>query len=332
MAPRHRKPAAGPAALDRIIRIHSRLAAHTRVNAAELAGELEVSTRTIKRDIAALRHQHGAEIVWEPATGSYFCEKPSEHLPLLRITADEATAVALANRTFAAWGGTPLGQALESALTKIAEVVGNAISFSAADLADCITPPPPSDRDDASRHHFARLVEAIRRRRTLRLLYRKPGARTAEERHVDPLQLAPLEHEWTLFAHDHARGELRKFLLPRIEAIHHTGRSFPPHDDVGLRRQIAGAFGRHTGIGLHSVLLRFDAHAAPYLRERKWHPSQDTVDTPDGGVEVTLTVNHLLDVQRWVLSWGSHAEAIEPAELRKSIAREVGWLAARYKP
>ena len=106
--------------------IHERLAAGQPVTVRSLAAQLEVSSRTIKRDIEALRYEHGARIVWEPSTGTYFCEHPSEHLPLLRISADEAIAVALAGKTFASWGGSPLGRALESALTKIADVVGNA--------------------------------------------------------------------------------------------------------------------------------------------------------------------------------------------------------------
>jgi len=315
-----------------LFRIHSRLAEGTRVTASTLATELEVSTRTVKRDIETLRDRHGAEIDWDATAGTYVCTKPSEHLPLLRISADEAIAVALAGKTFAAWAGSPLGRALESALAKIADVVGNAVSFPTDTLADCIFRPDDSATDDSTRHHYARLLETIRRHRTVRLLYRKPGAATNDERLIDPLHLAYLDHEWLLVAFDHSRAQLRNFLLSRIVEIHHTGRGFIPPAGFDPQRHLAGAFGRYVGAVLHEVRLHFDPYAAPFIRERRWHPSQVFTDQIDGGVEVSLRVNHLLDVQRWVLSWGAHAEALAPAELRNSIAREVVALAVRYKP
>ena len=48
-------------------------------------------------------------------------------------------------------------------------------------------------------------------------------------------------------------------------------------------------------------------------------------------MEVALQVTHLLDVQRWVLSWGAHAEALAPDELRANIAREIRLLEKRYQ-
>lgn len=326
---RRNRPA-GPSATDRLFRIHSRLVEGTRVTAATLAGELEVSTRTVKRDIETLRNRHGAEIDWDPIAGTYVCTTPSEHLPLLRISADEAIAVALAGRTFAAWGGSPLGRALESALAKIAEIVGNAVSFPTDTLADCIFQPADSSTDDSTRHYYARLLEAIRRHRTLRLVYRKPGTTAAEERRIDPLHLAYLDHEWMLVAFDHTREQLRNFLLSRIAEIHHTGRGFTPPAGFDAKRHLAGAFGRYVGGPLQEVVLRFDAYAAPFIRERRWHPSQTLRDLPDGRVEVGLRVNHLLDVQRWVLSWGHHAEALAPAELRQAIAGELAQLGPTY--
>ena len=322
----------GPTALTRLCHINVRLASAARLTACTLAEELGVSVRTIKRDIDILRDSHGADIRWDATAGTYVCTRPSEHLPLLRISADEAIAVALAGRTFAAWAGSPLGRALESVLGKVAEVVGNDVTLPANTIAHCIYQPDEPAGADATRQHFGRLLDAIRRRRTLRLLYRKPGAATAEERLVDPLHLAYLDHDWLLVAFDHSRGALRSFLITRIEESHLTARGFLPPENFDAQQYFAGAFGRYSGGPLKEVRLRFDAYAAPFIRERRWHPSQVLTDLPDGGVEVALRVNHLLDVQRWVLSWGAHAEALAPTELRTAVASEIAVLAARYKP
>lgn len=326
------RPSAGPAALHRILHINARLADGRRVTAVSLAAELEVCDRTIKRDIATLRDEHGAEILWEPSTATYLCTKPSERLPLLRFSADEAIALNLAGKTFAAWGGSPLGRALRAALGKIGQVVGNSISVPSDALGDLVSQPDEGGAAEATRRWYALLIEAIHHRKTLLLTYRKPKAESAtEERRVDPLHIAYLDHEWTLITHDHLRSAPRKFLLTRIEDIHHTGRGFLPPEGFDLHTYLAGGFGRYVGGPLQDVRLRFDAYAAPFIGERRWHPSQTVRDTPEGGIEVGLRVSHLLDVQRWVLSWGGHAEALAPAELRESIAREVAVMAACYK-
>lgn len=95
-------PRLGPAAFARIYRIHQCLASGRPINAETLARELEMSPRTIKRDVAHMMDRLGCEIAWNAATRSYYYTSPCESLPLLRLTADELTAVALAGKTFAA--------------------------------------------------------------------------------------------------------------------------------------------------------------------------------------------------------------------------------------
>ena len=65
--------------------------------------------RTIKRDIEFMRDRFGAPIAWDRANRAYYYTHHCDLLPLLRIDADEALALALARNTFAAWRGSPLG-------------------------------------------------------------------------------------------------------------------------------------------------------------------------------------------------------------------------------
>jgi hypothetical protein len=163
----------GYSVLVRIMHIHQRLGNQRTVTAESLARELEVHLRTIKRDIEAMRDRLGMAIAWDAAGRSYYCDHFHPLLPLLRIDADEALAVALAGRTFAAWRGSPLGQALTSALEKIAPAIGGAVSLPADALKDLLFA-PDDPAADAEHRHFPPLLEAIRRGRELRLVYQKP--------------------------------------------------------------------------------------------------------------------------------------------------------------
>ncbi len=112
----------GPAATTRMFALHAQLAAGAPIDAVRLARVLEVSTRTVKRDIECLRDSHAAPIAWDAAARTYRYTAPFDLLTGLRLDADETLALVLAGRTFAAWGNTPLGRTLTLALQKIARL------------------------------------------------------------------------------------------------------------------------------------------------------------------------------------------------------------------
>ncbi len=321
---------AGPAALARVLRLHASLVEQRPCSSRRLAGELGVTERTIKRDIAYMRDQLGCPIEWDHSAQTYRYTHACDLLPLLRLTADEALSLTLAGQTFAAWAGSPLGQALTVALAKIAGVVGGTVSLPASAVSGLVQSGVGTATDDAERKHLALLLESIHRRRVLRVLYQKPTSLRAESRRLHPLHLALLDHEWVLIAHDVGRRGLRNFRLSRIRSLQHTGERFDPPADFDAARYLRGSVGRFTGEEDWRVHLEFDAVAAPYVRERPWHPSQQVEEQPEGGIHVSLTLNNLIDVQRRVLACGRHARVLAPRELRKSVAAEVAALADIY--
>jgi proteasome accessory factor B len=66
------------------------------------------------------------------------------------------------------------------------------------------------------------------------------------------------------------------------------------------------------------------------VRERIWHESQTVKDLPDGRIEVAFHAAGWPEIRAWVLSYGEHAELIEPAARRKEIEKEVGAMVRRY--
>jgi predicted DNA-binding transcriptional regulator YafY len=93
--------------------------------------------------------------------------------------------------------------------------------------------------------------------------------------------------------------------------------------------QSFGVFARPTKTK-HTIHITFDSFAAPLVQERQWHPSQKVKQLRDGGIELSLTLGNLEEVERWILSWGSHALVVAPPELKDRIANTVRTLANRY--
>jgi WYL domain len=49
-----------------------------------------------------------------------------------------------------------------------------------------------------------------------------------------------------------------------------------------------------------SIVLRFRSDQAPYVRERVWHPSQQILDLPDGGLELKFRAGGIFEIRRWI--------------------------------
>src|SRR6202011_6152724 len=91
-----------------------------------------------------------------------------------------------------------------------------------------------------------------------------------------------------------------------------------------------GVFAKPTK-SKHAVRISFDAFAAPRIEERQWHPSQKIKQLRNGGIELSLTLGNLEEIERWVLSWGVHAQVLSPEELKENIAKTITAVAKRYR-
>ncbi|MCF3631005.1 YafY family protein [Thalassospiraceae bacterium LMO-SO8] len=206
---------------DRLFQIVQYLRGGRLVTAASLAGRLEVSERTIYRDIADLQST-GVPI--DGAAGVGYLMREGFDIPPLMFSRDEIVALVAGARLIRAWGGAAMARAAEEALLKIDAVLPDAERTRARGvqihaIAEEMTP-EVQDRLDA----VDRAVEA---RRRLTLSYRDAeGAATA--RVVRPLGLWFWGKVWTLVAWCELRNDFRVFRLDRIEGMEDAGSAFRP--------------------------------------------------------------------------------------------------------
>jgi predicted DNA-binding transcriptional regulator YafY len=166
---------------------------------------------------------------------------------------------------------------------------------------------------------FDQLARAAAEGRQLALQYRKPGSAAAEQRAVDPYHLANVNGDWFLFAYCHLRKDIRTFVPTRIVSAEETGKRFQRPKGFSIEKSLRDSFGVHSGNAEHRVVVRFNELVADYIREKKWHASQQLKTLSNGGVELSLRLSSLVEVQRWILSWAGNAEVIAPPELKKAV-------------
>jgi predicted DNA-binding transcriptional regulator YafY len=312
--PRSRPP------LERMLRIHQALQSGTYPNAATLARELEVSTKSIHRDLEFMRDRLELPIEYDGSRFGYCYTEEVRAFPTLQITEGELFALVVAEKALQQYRGTSFEQPLLSALRKLEQSLPDTISLSLSDLAQTISFRTRAEPvlDLAI---FDALAKATAARRQLELTYRKPGQAEPEQRVVDPYHLANINGEWFLFAFDHLRKDIRTFVPARIKAVRPTGKTFERRSAFSLDKRLRGSFGVHSGQGEFDVVIRFDKRVADYVREKKWHGSQQLKELKGGGLELRLKLSSLAEVERWVLGWGGEAVAIRPPELAASVRR-----------
>jgi predicted DNA-binding transcriptional regulator YafY len=140
-----------------------------------------------------------------------------------------------------------------------------------------------------------------------------------ERRVVDPYHLANINGEWFLFAYDHLRKDIRTFVPSRIKSSRQTGKSFERRKKFSLDARLRNSFGVHSGRGDYEVVLRFNERVADYIREKKWHDSQELRELGDGAVELRMKLSALQEVERWVLGWAGNAVVVAPTELAEAV-------------
>jgi predicted DNA-binding transcriptional regulator YafY len=303
--------------LERMLRIHRLIQAGGFPNASVLAAELEVNTKTIHRDIEFMRDRLNLPVTYDFTHKGFFYNGEVSSFPTMQITEGELFALVVAEKALQQYRGTSFEKPLLSAIRKMEQALPDTISLNLADIEQTI-----SFRTRAEPildlKIFDALAKAVAQRQQLELQYRKPGHK-AESRIMDPYHLANINGEWFLFAFDHARKDIRTFAPARIEAIAPTGKTFERSQKFSLEKRLRDSFGVHAGEGKFEVVLRFTPRAADYVREKKWHPSQTLRDLKDGGVELTMKLSSLGEVERWVLSWGGAAKVLSPRELAESV-------------
>lgn len=313
--------------------IHQVLVANRFPNCRTLAKEIEVTPKTIQRDLNFMRDDMCLPLEYHEREHGYFYAKPVTEFPLLHLSKRDMLALYLARRALEPMHGTRLEKLLAESFEKITEAATGSVSFRWTEL-DAAFSVRSAGVVAADLERFSTLLDAVLERREVAFDYLKLGATRPERRQVRPYHIGIIDHGWYLIAHDPARRAERTFALPRLGNLVMLKKRFAADAGFDLRRHLGGGFGvwsyDRQDRPSQMVRLRFTGYAARVVAEREWHPTQEFTKRKDGGLEMRLQVCGWEELTRWILSWGRHAEVLKPAELRKRVAEEVRHLAPLY--
>jgi predicted DNA-binding transcriptional regulator YafY len=297
-----------------------------------LARDLDVTTRTIRRDLAALQE----------AGFPLYDEKDDDGRVHWRIDGDvlkgldtgftlaELCALYLSRNLLEAVAGTPFQRDLSNAFARLGKMLSPRMRQFLDRLPTVLTakPGPRARGGESSADIVARLLEATLHSRVATMRYHSVSSNRSKDYLLHPYRLAFAQGGLYLLAYVPEYEDVRTFAIDRIASVSLEKQTFTPTQQVA-----DDVFGNSLGVNTgpaERVDIEFAAKIAPYVRARVWHASQQVKEEPDGRLTLTLNVCHDWALRSWILSWGPFARVIGPATLAREVISDFKAASAQY--
>jgi predicted DNA-binding transcriptional regulator YafY len=306
-----------------MLELLSMLQTHRYWPGAELAGRLEVSERTLRRDIERVRDLGYPVDAVRGVAGGYQL-RAGGSLPPLLLTDEEAVAIAVGLRSAASGAVQGMEETSVQALTKVLSLMPPRLRHRMDALTEQTVPAPQrGPAIDATT--LTSLAQGCRDDEIVEFDYTAREAGTTRRR-VEPHRLVSLGRRWYLVAFDRDRDDWRSFRVDRINEVRLTGRRFT--SDRALPAADALEFVR---AGIQQIPRRYDVRVLIHAPKHdvaavtgRWAELADV----DGGTLMTMHTDDLF----WPLAVLATLDAdfvVEgPDELRDQV-RSVGRRFAR---
>lgn len=316
---------------DRLLSLLLLLQSRGRLTARQLADELEVSVRTVYRDLEALGAA-GVPVVTHGGPGGGCRLLEGWRSPLLGISAEEATAL-LAVSAGGSLQRIALGDALAQArlklLASLPATSRDGTRAAAArfhiDTQAWFRPPEPVP-------HLAELADAVRRERRLRITHRRRDGRTTT-RTVDPLGLVAKAGVWYLVARSGSGARAHRatritgaeilaepFTRPAAFDLAEFWRDWTTQFEASLDQLPVTV--RLTSAGLAAL---------PEVLGDTTSAARASADPEPGWHRLVLHFDSPAAATRRLLGFGPDAEVLEPRQVREELGRAAHRTAARYR-
>ncbi len=295
---------------ERVFEIDRRIRETGTFTIRQIVEKFEVSGRQVKRDIEYMRERMNLPVVWDPVLHVYRYERPSA----LLAYSSEKTLIFLsllrsimANRDMIPLIDDDILQYIKESLSPAYRDINERIHYFSA----------VSEAPDYS--SFSKVCEAMVHGRRVDLRYTNMQ-QVSSQRQVEPLNLVNYSGKWYIIAYDLSKGELRKFLLSRIEEIAIREEAIEERDlTEELDAYLTGGFGIFSGKQTRPGVFEIYPPASYSMKHQLWHRDQklETFLDEKGRecVRLEVPITHTQELVGKLLSYGELARPVSPQDL-----------------
>jgi predicted DNA-binding transcriptional regulator YafY len=315
---------------ERILQLDTFLRNHERTTAQFLAERLEVSERTVRADIEFLKNRLNAPIKFSRSKGFHY-EDLDWRLSTFPLTQGELFALTLGARMLQAYSGTAYQQELATAITQLSQRLPEQTWVDLQQLSEERILFRSGVETDLNPELWRTLEEACRQQRSVQMTYYTASRDAKSDRKFDPylLHIYRGTNPYTI-GYCHNRQAIRWFRVDRVQQLEMLGERFVRDPTFDAKSHLEMIFQHEVGSKTVEVAIWFDGATAPYIRERRWHPTQTLEEHLNGAVTLRMKVKGLNDLKRWVLGYGKGAIVQEPPELVQLVKDELAGMARSY--
>jgi len=306
----------------------------------QLAEHLEIDRRSVYRLMHVMEELHfplyddavpsEKEKRWR-VVEDYVIKLPNINLPDVKLSFSEMVALYLLKGEAKLYRGTEIETIVEAAFGKIGLFVPNGLSDQLQKIKTLFVSSSKFAKDYSGKEELIdTLTEAMLKKKTCYVRYHSFGDDRIKNFKIDPLCFFENHGGLYLFVNATSFGQIRILAVERIQGLELTGEGFDTPADFNPETLLNSAFDIVYDDPLR-VRIWFSAEQARYIKERTWAPGQQISDEVDGAIILEMQTSGWWDVKKWVLSFGAEASVLEPEELRREIAEELGRAMARYQ-
>ncbi len=306
--------------LPRLLRVIDMLQSGRVHNSNDLAQACNVSRRTIFRDISILQ-KAGLNIVLDDDRQGYYLPHRLK-LPPSELSVPEALSLLLICQELGGTeSGVPFHAAARSAAWKVCQNLPQHVRSFLGEAAGAVSIHLDAHNPLSAAHsQYETLMRSLLERRQVRVEYYAAGPEGRIRTVLSPYNILFRRRSWYVIGRSTLHREVRVFNIGRILTTEILEQVYEIPPRFSVERFLGNAWNLiRDPRGTVDVVIRFSPQVARNVAEVRWHKTQQTKPLPDGSLEFRVTVDGIEEISWWILGYGSQAEVLKPASLRKLL-------------
>lgn len=284
----------------------------------ELCRACEISRRTLDNDLAFMRSEYEAPIIWDKQRQGYCYEHPFDLTSQIALSTEDVHRLHLAVETLAQFEHLEVFRDLRETVEKIRKGVNGWVRRSAAAKSIYFEPV-----QNAGTEHLPILLRAIEERRRVSFGYQSFQHSEVRSCELEPYCIRQHDQRWYVVGRSPQYDYLKPFALDRIASRPELSKTFFEAPDFRPEQFFQHIYGMHTEPieQAREVVIEFSPLQARYFVSRPFHPYRLLEEQEDGSIRVQLHVCITIELIRKLAGYGHEAEVLAPVELRETLRK-----------
>ena len=304
--------------VSRMIQILTALQSGQRYTVDDLAKMLDVSRRTVFRDLKDLR-KAGVPCSYEKKD-RYYTVDPEFFLPAPELDTQEALWLLLLTYKARDHIYLPFRDSATQAALKIqSNLPSKTKQYCSTALLNISIKAGPQARTNLLHTIFAQLLEAILKKRIVTIRYYLPRQQKSIVTNLSPYHLMYIDHTWCVIGKSTFHKEVRTFKFNQIRELEISDKCFIEDYKFDIDEYLGRSWSMRPEGRLYNVKLKFLPEIAYDVAQVQWHSTQMVAFENDGSAIVEFRVDGLSEITWWILSYGDRVKVLKPEILRQKI-------------